>query len=201
MEYAIAQICQDPAQFDAGFTVTLSGAGQWSNTASDPIAALRPKIRLLANQLGVDQEKLAIAVGPKVWEALSDHAKILARITGGSGSKDPAVVTCDALAALLRIKRVEVLAAQYPVTVDPFDPTATVFAFLWGDVAIIYLPIENPTFADPLWGAITRKEGYPYVDEYRDPTIDATIKVTRDNWGYTLRSNKRAFLFNAASGL
>ena len=200
MEFAIATLASDPTQYASGFSVTNSGTSQWKDQVnSDPVGQLRAAVTKMSNQLGVPFEALAIAITPKVFTALSDHPKILARIqynpTGGT-----AVLTPTAIAGIFGVGRVDVLSAQYPVTIDPSDPTATVFAFLWGDVAIVYLPIEKPSFADPLWGAIVRKSGYPYVDEYRDFSIDAIVKTARDNWGLTLRANNRAYLINAASG-
>lgn len=201
MEAFIAGLISDPTQYASGFSITNSGTSQWKDTTnSDPIAQLRAGVMKIANQLGVAYDQLAIAVDPKAWQALSDHPKVLTRIQynpqGGT-----AVLTQSALAAIFNVKQVDILSAQYPVTVDPNDPTATVFAFLWSDVAVVYLPIEKPTFASPLWGAIVRKEGYPYVDEYRDASIDAVIKTSRDNWGVTQRANNRGYLISAASGL
>jgi hypothetical protein len=201
MEYYVASIAGDPTQYAAGFSQTNAGATQWKQTTSTPLADLRAAVRKVALQVGRPYSDLAIAVSPKGWEALSDHAQIQAKIQYGAGPNNPSVVTQDALAKIFGVGHVDILSAQYPVTIDPLDPTATVFAFLWADVCIVYLPIDKPSFASPLWGAIIRKEGYPYVDEYRDNSIDAQIKVARDNWGTTIRANNRAYCISAASGL
>ena len=206
MEFEVAGVISDPAQYAAGFTVTLTaGTTSWKNAGSTPVSDIRTGVRKLSNQLGVGYKDLAIAITPKVWEALSDNAAILQRIQYTPAPGQPAVLTTDALAAIFGVGRVDVMSAQYPITVDPSDPTATVYSFLWGDICVIYLPIAKPNFGSPIAGAIVRREGYPWIDGYRDFTIDADIKVTRDNWGVMVRKAagglNRIYMINVASGL
>jgi len=205
MEYEVSSLLSDVAQYAAGYTVTLSGATQWKQSTSTPLTDLRTAVRKIALANGKPYTRVGIAFTPKAWEAISDHAQIQAKIQYGAGPNNPSVVTQDALAKVFGVGRVDILAAQYPVSVDPIDPTATLFDFLWGDVVLVYILFDKPSIADPLPGAVVRKVGYPWVSEYRwDPT-DATMKVTRDNYGVMLRKASgglnRIYMINAASGL
>jgi hypothetical protein len=206
MEYEVASIISDPTQYASGFAVTLlSGSTSWKNAGSTPISDIRTGVRKLATQLGVGYSELRFAVSPKAFEALSDHSALLSRIQYNAGPNSPAVLTLDALAGIFGVGGADMLSAQYPITIDPLDPTATVYSFLWGDVFIIYLPIAKPTFADPLAGAVVRRAGYPWIDGYRDPKVDADMKVTRDNWGVVVRKSasgqNRLYLITNASAL
>jgi len=205
MEYEVSSILSDVNQYASGYTVTLAGSTQWKQTTSTPLTDLRTAVRKIALANGKSYKQLGIAFTPKAWEAISDHAQIQAKIQYGAGPANPSVVTEKALADVFGVGRVDILAAQYPITLDPQDPTATVFDFLWGDVVLVYVINEKPNISTPLPGAIVRKVGYPWVSEYRWEKKDCIYKVVRDNWGVMVRKASgglnRVYLIKNASGL
>lgn len=202
MEVAIANRLQDATKYDAAFTTVLAGANQWQDTVnSNPLNDLRTWIRKLRLSLNVDQRELAVGIGPKTYEALTDHPKVLSRTVGTTG-KDPDETR---IAEMLRVGSVKVLAGSYAITVDETTPDNNVFADLWGDVVVVYRPAPAKSDPEtPLPGAVVRKDGFSVVEEYIDASVSggpAIIKVTKDNWGIVQVSNKRLFLAKNVSGL
>src|SRR5260370_14970202 len=144
MEFEVWSLLSDGNQYAAGYPVTRAGATQWKQTTSTPLSDIRTAVRKIALVNGKPYTRVGIAFTPKAWEAISDHAQIQAKIQYGAGPNNPSTVTQDALAKIFGVGRVDILAAQYPISIDPADPTATLFDFLWGDVVLTYIINEKP---------------------------------------------------------
>ena len=191
MEKTIADYVQNASNFDSTYTEALSGTARWSDyTNSDPISDVIRWLDLVELVHDREQDELVVAIGPPVWSKLRNHPKM--KVFAANGDSRPATLV-DA-AAKFGCKAVKVLRGKYAATLDRKDPRNTVFAHLWGKVALVYNALDKPSMDDPLWGAIVREKGFPEVSEYRDNDRDADIKAVKDKWGLHVRSNKRAFL-------
>ncbi len=192
MEKAIGDYVQNPANFDGAYTEALAGAARWDDYVnSDPLSDIirgLSKVELVHDR---EQDELSVAVGPEVWNKMRMHPKL--KVTAANGDVRPA--TLADVAAKIGCKELKVLRGKYAVTTDRKDPKNTIFAHLWGKVALVYHALTKPSIDDPLWGAIVREKGFPEVAEYRDNDKDAEIKAVKDKWGVHVRSNKRAYLF------
>jgi hypothetical protein len=87
-----------------------SGSSQWSDyTNSDPITAIRLGMDTVEQLTGYRPNVLVM--GRPVWSILADHPDIVDRVKyGQSGVGKPAMVTREAVAALLELDRIEVAA-------------------------------------------------------------------------------------------
>ncbi len=191
MEKTIADYIQNPANYAAGYTEALAGVAQWSDYVnSDPIGDVNRYLDKEELVQDCESDELTVALGPAVLSIARNHPKL--KVTAANGdSKNPSLAD---LAAKFGCKEVKVLRGKVVDTFNPKDPTATLFMHLWGKVVVVYRKIETPAIDLPLWGAITRRKGYPIVEEYRNNDIDADVKANKDKWGLTVRSNKRGFL-------
>lgn len=197
MEYTAAQILKDPAKYHANFTAALAGVNQWKETTSKPIKNLRDALRAVSFSTGIPVASLGIALAPKPWEALQDHAEIRDRVkyTGSD-------VTTQWLAQALQCGSVDLLAGMYASAFDADDPANVTFTNIFDDEVMVFPVIDKPTVADPLPGCIARHEDYPIVTEYRDEPKSADIIAVDDNWGVHWKSSqRRIYLYRTVSGL
>lgn len=128
-----------------GAVDTASGAlttGSFVPTTKFDAANAVP-IRCFKEQLVANKELTGfrcntLVLGEYVWDAIQECADFLARITGGSTNKDPAVVTKEQLAAILGIERVLIAGAVKNTARE--GQTAS-NAYLYGDSALLcYVP-------------------------------------------------------------
>jgi len=202
MEVAISTAMQDVTRYDSSMVrVYSSSATQWSDTInSTPIEDLRAAIHVARHALNVDKEELWLwlAYGPD--EAIADHPKVQTRASGATGND----LSHKRLGEILQIKGCESLLGSYSVKVDDKNPDAitNVSADLWHDCVLIGIKSEAPKPGEPLPGAIVRREGFPFVDEYVDERVAGTplVKVTHDAWSFTQFSNKRLYVMKNVSG-
>jgi hypothetical protein len=191
MEKTIANYVQNPASFDAGHTEALSGTARWSDfTNSDPVSDMVRWLSTTEMTVDREQDELAIAISPDVWNKIRLHPKL--RVTLANGDMRP--TTKEDLAARVGCKEIDILRGKYAVEIDRKDPRNTVMAHLWSNIVLVYNPIVKPSLDDPLWGVIVREKGFPQVKDTRDEDIDADMKHVTDKWGVHVRSNKRAFM-------
>jgi hypothetical protein len=191
MENAIAQYCSNSANFDPAMTEALVGTARWDDfTNSDPVSDMVRWLSNLELRRDREQDELSIGLGPAVWNKIRLHPKL--KVTLANGDTRPA--TKEDVAAKVGCKEIKILRGKYAVTVDRKDPRNTIFAHLWGKIALVYEALTAPSMDDPLWGCIVREKGFPEVTEYRDNEKDADIKAVKDKWGVHVRANNRAFL-------
>ncbi len=111
-------------------------------------------IKLLKEQLVLNKEITGfrcntIVMGERVWNALQESADFLARITGGSTSGDPAIVSLNHLKAILGIQNVYIGGAIKNTAKE--GQTAT-NAYLFGEsVLLCYVP-PTPGVRQPSCG-------------------------------------------------
>jgi len=195
MEKTIADYLQNPAKYAVGYKAALVGAARWNDfVGSDPLADVTAMLDALELVHDCEADELNIALGPKVYSKLRNHPQL--KVTAANGdARNP---TLADLAAKFGCNEVKVLRGKFAETFNPKDPRATIFAHLWGKVAIGYRPMVQPTIDQPLWGAITRRKGYPITEEYRNNEIDAEVKAVKDKWGLHVRADNRGYLISDA---
>jgi hypothetical protein len=84
---------------------------KWSAGSSTPYQDLRVGCRAIQAATGFWPTDLIL--GADVEDTLLDHADTIARVSGGARPGDPAIVTLDQIAAILKLKRVTSAAAVY----------------------------------------------------------------------------------------
>lgn len=196
MEFAIATILRNAATYNVNNTTALTGTNQWSNAASTPYANLRTALRVVSAALGIPTTELSVAIAPKPYESLQDHAQTQDRVkyTG----KEPDL---GFFASALNCKSFDLLSAMYASSFDPKDPLNVTFSNIYDDEVIVYYDVPNPNAGDPLFGGVARVEGYPIVTEYRDEPKSADIVACDENYGIFTLNPRAAFLYRTVSGL
>jgi hypothetical protein len=196
MEYGIASIIRAAGSYDVNHTLALAGTSRWSDPASTPYRNLRDWLRIQSFALGVPVSALSVALAPKPWESLQDHAQTLDRVKYTGKEASP-----EWLAAVLSCKSIDLLNGMYASSFDPKDPSNVTFSNIYDDEVIVYLEIANPSVGDPLWGGVARVDGYPVVTEYRDEPKSADVIASDENYGIFVQDNKRGFLARTVTGL
>jgi hypothetical protein len=145
-------------------TVTLSSTDQWDDPANTNVfTAINTGKE--AVRAGIGRRPNVMIVGPKVFAALSIHAKVLDKL---STSVDRTPATAEQLAALFGLERViEGSAVSY---------SGTAFSDVWGNDAILayVTPASLADMGSPNFGYTYQLDGYPVAEE---PYYDRNTKT------------------------
>lgn len=134
------------------------GAGeflQWDDAASTPIEDIRAQKSTILELTGYEPNTLVL--GYPVWLALSDHPDIVDRIKYGQTPGSPAVVSLQAVAALLEVERVVVMKA-IENTAD--EGAANSHSFIGGKKALLCYAAPSPGIMTPSAGYTFSWTGY-----------------------------------------
>lgn len=124
---------------------------QWNDSSSTPIENIRAAKRTVQQTTGFLPNKLTI--GAEVWDALVDHPDIVDRIKHSASNDRPAIVTKQAVAALLELD--EILVMQSIQNTAGEGLTAT-HSFIGGKKALL-------TYTPPSPGLLTPAAGYSFA--------------------------------------
>lgn len=124
---------------------------QWNDATATPLSDLRVGIRSMEITTGFRPNVLVLH--SKVFDDLQDHTDFTDRITGGATTGDPAMVTPELIARVLRIERVVVADASYN-TADENQSASN--SYILGRNALLAYAAPNP-------GPFTPSAGYTVV--------------------------------------
>jgi hypothetical protein len=164
-EVRVATLVFDPANYPSGNKTTLSGSGQWSDTTSDPIAAILTAFdsMLIRPTTGV--------LGRAVYTKLIQHPKVVAAVYPNGGNAS--VGGKAALAALADILELDSLfiGEGFVNTAKP-GQTATM-ARVWGKHAAFYTinPLVQSTDSGGLTFGFTAEWGERVSTTMEEPLI------------------------------
>jgi len=187
LEKSQADIARNAALYAATNKLTLAGASQWSDPASDPVTAIDDAKEAIRTQIGVRPNTLVI--GGAVFAKLKNHPKITDRIK--YTSRD--VATVELLASLFGLERV--------VSGDAIFDDNGVMTDVWGKDAILaYTAIGGVADAGrPSYGYTYRLDGAPIVEEaYQDRSIRSWVYPVIDEISPVIAGADAGFLFTNA---
>lgn len=189
VEYEAAQLLQTSGNYADGLTGTPKTL--WDADGSDPISDIENAKELVRSKIGIKPNKLWM--GPKVFKALKNHAKIVERIKYSQRG----IVTEEILSAVLGIEVVVVGEMVY-------SADGSTLSDIWGNYAgLIWTPPGAEADREvPSFGYLFRKSGYPKVWTYADPSANASeVLVVEDIVGVKQLSSYAGYLFvNPVSG-
>ena len=185
LEIDAANLARNPASYDNGHKVILTGSDRWTDPASDPKADFDEAKEIIRRSIG--RYPNTYVFGPNAGNALKNHPKIKEQFK--YTSKDS--ISNDMLAAYFDVKKVVVGAAVYlPETADDADLANDV----WGDDAILaYVPEAGNNFQVPSFAYTYELTGYPQVEQ---PYYERSIK----SWVYPTTVERRPILTGAIGG-
>lgn len=126
-ERKIATMLFTAGNYASSYKATLSGGNQWDQFAtSDPIGNVETAMEAAFVRPNI------MIIGQAVWSKLKQHPQILARITGGSKTMDPAKVSKALVAELFEVDRLLVGEAKYNTANKGADAS---FSYVWGKFA------------------------------------------------------------------
>lgn len=186
-EKQCADLALNAASYGAGNKVTLAGADQWSNPASDPFDDIRTAREAVRSQIGVRPNTMVL--GPKVYNALANHPDVLARLRGGAGadSTDRAPAALAELARVFDLERVVEGGGIYH--------SGSAFVDIWGTFAVLAftIPRSLAEMGSPSYGYTYQLEGYPIAEE---PYYERNTKT----WYFPVTDARQPVLAGAAAG-
>jgi len=185
LEFDIAALARNPANYDANHKTALAGTDRWTDDASDPKADIDAAQEMIRRSIGRYANTLEL--GPSAFNAAKNHPKIKEQFK--YTSKDS--ITAEMLAAYFDVARVIVGKAVYlPENADE-DTLAT---DVWGDDAILaYVPMDGGNFMVPSYGYTYELNGYPQVTK-------PYFENSNDSWIYPTKTERRPYLTGAEGG-
>jgi hypothetical protein len=122
---------------------------QWNQAAATPIDDIKNRALQMWSITGFRPNKLV--VGPRVYRVLSDHATIVDRIkySGGVSPGSPAVITPQAIAAILGVDEVVVPGG---VVNTAIKGAADAIDFIFGKAALLVYANPSPSILMPSAG-------------------------------------------------
>lgn len=131
--------------------VSASPAGntvlQWNDTNSTPITDVKTYATTVQGKTGYRPNK--IVLGRQVWDKLSEHPDIVARIQYSSSNTNPAIVSKQAVAALFELDQVLVMEA---VKNSAAQGATDSIAFIGGKSALLVYAAPSPSIMEPSAG-------------------------------------------------
>lgn len=188
LEKAQADLARTAGNYAASNKLVLSGTSQWSDPASDPVAAIESAKEAIRAQIGTRPNSLLVSGA--VFAALKVHAKIVDRIKYTSRE----VATAELLAQLFGLQSVVIGDAVY-------EDSAGAMQDVWGKDAILAFTATGGV-ADagrPSYGYTYRLNGAPLVEEpYQDRTIRSWVYPVIDEVAPVIAGADAGFLFQNA---
>lgn len=148
---------------------------KWSVYAtSTPIANLRSFIRTVRRATGRQPNKLVL--GDLTFDVLVDHPNFLDRIKYGQTPGVPAMVTPQAMAAILGLDEILIGLSQYTTSNAATAEASVVYTPMWDDDALLLYVPSGPSLGTPAAGYTfvwrTAFGGPRYIKQRRDPASD-----------------------------
>ena len=158
-ELRVARMVQNPATYVPGNTITLAGADQFTNPASDPLGVVLDAKAAVRSQ--IVREPNTLWMGYSTYLTLLRHPQLVGLL---SNNKDR-ILTDDELKRFLRVDNLVVGKA---VTSTDGETVTDI----WGDnMGLTYTAREvdgQRSYRVPSFGYTLVKQGWPQVDRYQE---------------------------------
>lgn len=174
-EKMIADMAQNAANYPAGNKIALSGTGQFTNAASDPLGVIEDGKDAIRQKTG--KRPNTMIIGAAALKPLRFHAQLTDKIKyTGKG-----IVRLDTLRELFDIPDIFVGESIYSSDAD-------VFSDIWGDNIILAYVAPKPNAEGversaqrPSFGYTPRRRGNPQMD-VRNPSGKVELVRATDNF-------------------
>jgi len=192
LEKARADLARNTANYDAGNSITLAGADQWSDygATSDPGDDIENARETIRGKTGKRPNTLVL--GAAVYSKLRRHPKILSFFQYSAGSGQ--LVNTAMLAQYFEIANVQVGDAAYA-------SDAGVFTDIWGkDVVLAFTETADlDAGGTPTFGYTYQLRDFPVVEEpYYDRNTKSWIFPVTDEVQPVVASNVAGYVIKAA---
>jgi hypothetical protein len=188
LEKQRADVARNAASYPVANKITLAGASQWNDPASDPVKIVEDGKEAVRKKVG--KRANTAVIGAAVFSVLKNHPKVVDRMkyTGRD------VATPELLASLFGLDQVVVGDAVYAN--DAGD-----FADVWGnDVILAYTEIGSVAEqGNPSFGYTYQLAGYPIVEEsYFDRNAKSFIYPVTDEVAPVIAGAEAGYLIQNA---
>ena len=158
-ELRVARMVQNPATYAPGNTITLAGADQFTNPASDPLGVVLDAKAAVRSQ--IVREPNTLWMGYSTYLTLLRHPQLVGLL---STNKDR-ILTDDELKRFLRVDNLVVGKAVSSTDGETVTD-------IWGDnMGLTYTAREvdgQRSYRVPSFGYTLVKQGWPQVDRYQE---------------------------------
>lgn len=127
----------------------------WGAAASNPVADIRAAITAVQGTTGYRPNRMLI--GRTAYDTLLENDEILARISGGAVTSQPAIVQRQLLAQLFELDMIHVTEA---VSNTAVEGAADTISYIGGDHAVVYYAPPSVGLEEPTAGVQFSWTGY-----------------------------------------
>lgn len=188
-ECATADLVRNPANYAGNNKLALTGADKWSDHSSDPAKDVKDAKEQIRRRVG--RYPTIFTLGPAVFNALSEHPKIMDRFKYTSSDS----LTTAMLAKYFDIDEVVVGKAVVLAESASDDDDAD---DVWGDDAILSFKPKGTNYQVPSFGYTYRLRGHPNVMKpFSDESCDSWVYKIKEEWSPEMTGSDAGFLFQS----
>ncbi|WP_056036257.1 major capsid protein [Loktanella sp. 3ANDIMAR09] len=159
LEFEIAEMATNPANYGAANVEALAGTDVWSDDASDPVQVIEDGKETVRRSCGVEPNRLVLS--KPGFNALRFHPKIREQFKYTTADS----ITANMLAAYLELDTVAV-GKTVAIPQDVADDDDVVMEDAWGNSAVLAYAPDNPAgVEEPSFGYTYTMEGHPFVEK------------------------------------
>ena len=183
----------------------LAAGDRWDTATGTPIEAIRTGIRTVHAQTGFRPNRMMISrVG---YDALLDNDEILARITGGANTAQPANVQKQLLAQLFELETIHVVDAVENTAPRNVDATVENTQFIGGNHALLYYAPNSVGIEEPPAGTSFSWTGFMgatnagmRIKRFREERVEADRIEGQMSFDHKVVSPELGYLFTTITG-
>jgi len=148
----------------------------WSNDTSTPLDDVETAVNSVVSTIGVLPNTGVLGRG--LWRFLKNHPEILDRIKGSAGPNSPAVVTLNAVAALMELDRLVVGSA---ISDTAAEGAASSLSYIWGNHLLVAYVTRGPSLMEPSAGYVFTYENRR-IERFREDQEHQDVLTGYQSW-------------------
>lgn len=179
--------------FGSGWSSSVTPGTLWSNDASDPLGDLETGMSTVVGAIGLEAN--TGVVGRGLWRYLKNHPDIVDRIKYSAGPNSPAIVTVQAVAALVGVEK---LLVGIAIEETGREGATSSLAYIWGNHMLLAYVTGGPSLLAPSAGYIFNYQ-QRQVSRFREEQERADVVEARQSWDVRNVAADAAYFIKSAA--
>lgn len=179
--------------FGTGWSTSATPGVLWSNDTSDPLGDLETGMNTVVGTIGKNANTGVIGRG--LWRYLKNHPDIVDRIKYGAGPGNPAVVTTQAIAALVGLESIQVGLA---IADSGLEGGTSSVAYIWGNHFLLEFVPSGPSLMTPSAGYLFTYQNR-VVSRFREEQERQDVVEAIQSWVAVQTATDAAYFIKSAA--
>ena len=177
--------------FGTGWASSATPSPVWSDNASTPLEDIETGMNTVATAIG--REPNVGVIGRGAWRYLKNHPDIVDRLKYGASGDNPAIVTPNAVAALVGLEKLLIARAVYESATE--GKTSSMAYIAGTHMALIYVP-KAAALGEPSAGYTFQYKNRE-ISRFREEQERQDIVEGRASWDAKLTATDAGYLLKS----